>query len=81
MEGEWISGAALDVLEKEPPDANNPLMRRDSVVLTPHAGFYSEESKSELKRRASENVRSVLEGKIPDSVVNREVVGRSRAGL
>jgi len=81
LEKGWISGAALDVLEREPPNANNPLMRKDNVILTPHAGFYSEESKSELKRRASENVRSVLEGKLPDSVVNTEVVGRSRAGL
>ncbi|NIS59260.1 MAG: C-terminal binding protein [Proteobacteria bacterium] len=81
LEREWISGAALDVLEKEPPDTRNPLMKRDNVVLTPHIGFYSEESKSELKRRAAENVSSVLTGKLPDSVVNTEVVGKSRAGL
>jgi D-3-phosphoglycerate dehydrogenase len=81
LEREWISGAALDVLEKEPPDTKNPLMKRDNVVLTPHIGFYSEESKSEVKRRAAENVFFVLAGKLPDSVVNREVVGKSRAGL
>ena len=81
LEREWISGAALDVLEKEPPDMKNPLMKRANVVLTPHIGFYSEESKSELKRRAAENVSSVLTGMLPDSVVNREVVGKSRAGL
>ena len=81
LEGEWISGAALDVLENEPPDARSPLLRRDNVILTPHIGFYSEESKSELKRRTAENVARVLTGKLPDSVVNGEVVGRSRAGL
>ena len=81
LEREWISGAALDVLEKEPPDTKNPLMKRDNVILTPHIGFYSEESKSEMKRRTAENVFSVITGKLPDSVVNREVVGRSRAGL
>ncbi len=81
LEREWISGAALDVLEKEPPDTKNPLMKRDNVILTPHIGFYSEESKSELKRRAAENVSSVLKGRLPSSVVNREVLGRSRAGL
>jgi len=81
LEREWISGAALDVLEKEPPDTKNPLTRRGNVILSPHIGFYSEESKSELKRRTAENVVSVLIGKLPDSVVNREVVGRSRAGL
>jgi len=81
LERGWISGAALDVLEREPPDAKNPLMGRDDVILTPHIGFYSEESKSELKRRAAENVTSVLIGKLSDSVVNREVVGRTKAGL
>ena len=69
------------MLEKEPPDTKSALMRRDNVILTPHIGFYSEESKSELKRRAAENVSSVLTGKFPDSVVNREVLGKSRAGL
>ena len=81
LEREWISGAALDVLEKEPPDKKNRLMEKDNVILTPHIGFYSEESKSEMKKRTAENVFSVLTGKLPDSVVNREVVGRSRAGL
>lgn len=81
LEKGWISGAALDVLEKEPPDTKNPLMRRDNVILSPHIGFYSEESKSELKRRAAENVTSVLMGKLPSSLVNREVVGKSRARL
>ena len=81
LERGWISGAALDVLESEPPDARSPLLRRDNVILTPHIGFYSEESKSELKRRTAENVARVLKGKLPDSVVNREVVGRSKAGL
>ncbi len=81
LERGWISGAALDVLEKEPPDTKNPLMKGDNVILTPHIGFYSEESKSELKRRAAENVRSVLAGKLPGSVVNGEVLGKSKAGL
>jgi len=34
-----------------------------------------------MKRRTAENVSSVLTGKLPDSVVNREVVGKSRADL
>jgi D-3-phosphoglycerate dehydrogenase len=81
LERGWISGAALDVLEREPPDTNAPLRRRENVILTPHIGFYSEESKSEMKKRTAENVSSILVGKLPDSVVNREVLGRSRAGL
>jgi D-3-phosphoglycerate dehydrogenase len=81
LEREWISGAGLDVLETEPPDAKSPLLKRDNVILTPHIAYYSEESKSEMKRRTAENVFNVLTGKLPNSVVNKEVVGKSRAGL
>src|SRR4030043_439722 len=70
-----ISGAGLDVLEKEPPDAQNPLLKMQNVVLSPHIGFYSEESISELKRRTAKNVSEVLMGKWPSSVANYEVMG------
>ena len=76
-----ISGAGLDVLEKEPPDAQNPLLKMENVVLSPHIGFYSEESISELKRRTAKNVSEVLMGKWPSSVVNHEVMGKTRASL
>ena len=76
-----LSGAGLDVLETEPPDSQNPLLRMENVVLSPHVGFYSEESISELKRRTAKNVADVLTGKWPDSVVNREVRGKTRASM
>ena len=74
-----LSGAGLDVLEKEPPDPQNPLLEMDNVILSPHVGFYSVESISELKGRTAENVSAVLLGKLPKSVVNREVKGKTRA--
>jgi D-3-phosphoglycerate dehydrogenase len=76
-----ISGAGLDVLEKEPPDPGNPLLKMENVVFSPHIGFYSVESISELKRRTAKNVADVLSGRWPVSVVNREVIGRTRATL
>jgi len=76
-----LSGAGLDVLETEPPDSQNPLLRMENVVLSPHVGFYSEESISELKRRTAKNVADVLTGKWPDSVVNHEVRGKTRASM
>ena len=76
-----LSGAGLDVLETEPPDSQNPLLRMENVVLSPHVGFYSEESISELKRRTAKNVADVLTGKWPDSVANREVRGKTRASM
>jgi D-3-phosphoglycerate dehydrogenase / 2-oxoglutarate reductase len=76
-----ISGAGLDVLEKEPPDPENPLLKMDNVIVSPHVGFYSEESIRELKRRAAESVSAVLLGGWPRAVVNKEVIGKTRAGI
>jgi D-3-phosphoglycerate dehydrogenase len=76
-----VSGAGLDVIEKEPPDPENPLLKMDHVILSPHVGFYSEESIHELKRRAAEIASIVLLGKWPKSVVNREVRGKTRASI
>jgi len=81
LEQGLISGAGLDVLEKEPPDPQNPLLKMENVILSPHVGFYSEESISELKRRTAKNVADVLRGRRPASVVNREVLGKTRATL
>jgi D-3-phosphoglycerate dehydrogenase len=76
-----LSGAGLDVLETEPPDSQSPLLKMENVVLSPHIGFYSVESISELKRRTAKNVADVLMGKWPGFVVNREVKGRARAPI
>jgi D-3-phosphoglycerate dehydrogenase len=78
---EQVSGAGLDVLEKEPPDPQNPLLRMENVIVSPHMSFYSEESISELKRRTAENVSAVLLGRWPKSMVNREVKGRTKAHI
>ena len=51
-----LAGAALDVLDPEPPGADHPLLRDERVIVTPHAAFYSEESLAELKRRVAEGL-------------------------
>jgi D-3-phosphoglycerate dehydrogenase len=76
-----VAGAGLDVLEKEPPDSKNPMLAMENVILSPHVGFYSEESISELKRRTAKNVADVLVGRWPGSVVNQEVKGNARASI
>jgi len=57
----WIGGAALDVLEIEPPEPDLPLLRHDDVVVTAHQAFYSEEALRELQRKAAQNLRDSLE--------------------
>jgi len=43
LKNRWIAGAALDVMEKEPPDWNSSLLQLDNLIITPHISFYSED--------------------------------------
>ena len=57
-----LTGAALDVLAREPPSPGHPLLGLHNVVCTPHMAYYSQESLATLRRHAAENVRAILEG-------------------
>jgi D-3-phosphoglycerate dehydrogenase len=70
-----ILGAAIDVHESEPLPAGHPLTTFDSVVLTPHLAWYTEESYDELKRRTVANVLQVCAGRVPRDIVNPQVLG------
>jgi D-3-phosphoglycerate dehydrogenase len=70
----WIAGAALDVMEKEPPEPNDPLLKLDKLIITPHISYYSEESYAELKTKAAQAVLDVLKGELPKAIVNPKVV-------
>lgn len=71
-----IYGAALDVHETEPIPADHPLTTFDTVVLTPHIAWYTEESYFELKRRTVENVAQLISGERPENILNEEVLKR-----
>lgn len=71
-----LAGAALDVLEREPPDPSNPLLRLSNVLLTPHCAWYSEEAKEDVERKTARQVARVLAGDWPDPFVNPEVQDR-----
>jgi D-3-phosphoglycerate dehydrogenase len=76
LKEKWIAGAALDVMEKEPPDWEDPLLKLDNIIITPHISFYSEESYVELKTKVAESVRAVLKGELPRAMVNPQVTKR-----
>ncbi|GAB2476984.1 C-terminal binding protein [Promicromonospora xylanilytica] len=76
-----IQGAGIDVHEHEPLPADHPLTEIDSVVLTPHLAWYTEESYDELKRRTAANVVDVCAGRTPRNILNPEVLGRTGHGL
>jgi D-3-phosphoglycerate dehydrogenase / 2-oxoglutarate reductase len=66
-----LAGAALDVLEAEPPDDLGwRLARHPKVVTTPHAAWYSEEAFLTLKTEVAREALRVLEGGPPRSPVN-----------
>jgi D-3-phosphoglycerate dehydrogenase / 2-oxoglutarate reductase len=67
LENGRLGGVALDVLEVEPPVAPPTAAR---LVVTPHAGWYSEQAEEAAFRRAAEAVRDVLEGRRPQGAVN-----------
>jgi D-3-phosphoglycerate dehydrogenase len=67
-----IAGAALDVYEQEPPPADEPILKLDNVIFTPHLSSWSTESFVQLRREAAQNAVVVLQGKHPRSIVNRK---------
>lgn len=67
-----IYGAALDVLEVEPPELPIPLAEFDTVLFSPHVGYYSEEALENMKRKSFEEVvRTTKEGQ-PKHWVNKK---------
>jgi D-3-phosphoglycerate dehydrogenase len=70
---EKIAGAALDVLEKDPPFLTD-IMNTDKIIYTPHVAWNSVEAEVELRKLAAQEVKRVLEGGRPLNLVNREVL-------
>jgi phosphoglycerate dehydrogenase-like enzyme len=69
-----IAGAGLDVLEQEPPDPNDPILKLDNVILAPHALCWTDQC---FAGNGAADVRAVLDvqhGREPRGVVNREVL-------
>lgn len=64
-----IAGAALDVLSKEPPRADNPLLTARNCLITPHLAWATRAARSRLMTIAVENVRAFLQGEA-QNVVN-----------
>ena len=72
-----IAGAALDVFENEPIDVENPLLRMDNVIVTPHVASATARFLPETRRRLGQEIALVLQGKWPRSAVNPQVLQNS----
>lgn len=74
LQADRIAGAGLDVLEQEPPDTGDPILKLDNVILAPHALCWTDQC---FAGNGAADVRAVIEiqhGREPRGVVNREVL-------
>jgi glyoxylate reductase len=69
-----IRGAALDVFWGEPTNVNSKLYELNNVVLAPHMGSASLETRSKMAEMTAQAVIDALEGRQPQHVVNPEVL-------
>ncbi len=69
LEEGWIAGAGLDVFEEEPLPSESKLTNMSNVVLTPHIGSATVETRRRMAEVCAENVKAFLEGKIPPNLV------------
>lgn len=64
-----IRAAALDVFEKEPISPDNPLLKMDNVILTPHLGACNLEGMQRMALQVAEGVWKAMNGQRPDNPV------------
>lgn len=70
-----IAGAGLDVFEKEPPDADNPLLHMQNVIVTPHSAALTREASIRMSFEAAKAVDDYFSGITPEYIYNRKELG------
>jgi phosphoglycerate dehydrogenase-like enzyme len=69
-----IAGAGLDVLEREPPDPDDPIVTLDNVILNPHALCWTDQCFADCFAEAVDGVLDLMHGRVPKGIVNREIL-------
>lgn len=70
-----IAGAGLDVFERE-PHVHPALLRLENVVLMPHVGSATAETRLRMAELAADNLLRALDGERPANLINPEVYGQ-----
>ena len=73
-----VAGAALDVFEQEPVEPDEPLLGFDNVIVAPHALSWTNESFRMMGESAFCGILEVSRGRVPDHVVNPDVLATER---
>jgi D-3-phosphoglycerate dehydrogenase len=73
-----IAGAGLDVLDSEPPDPDDPILKLDNVILTPHALCWTDQCFAGIGAADVEAVIDVLHGRQPRLMVNNALLTTER---
>jgi phosphoglycerate dehydrogenase-like enzyme len=76
LQQQKIRGAALDVFEQEPLQADSPLLAMDNVILSSHSIAWTEEMFRDMGRIDCEGALAVFRGEPPVNVVNKQVLAR-----
>lgn len=83
LKSNHLQAAGMDVLPQEPPEKYHPLIQawrngkqwiEGRFIITPHAAFYNKESYAEMRKKAAEEAKRVLEGKEPKNCVNTQFI-------
>jgi D-3-phosphoglycerate dehydrogenase len=69
-----IAGAGLDVLEQEPPDPDDPILKLDNVILAPHALCWTDQCFAGYGAADVKAVLDIQHGREPRGIVNRAVL-------
>lgn len=77
----WIAGAALDVFPEEPLPPDHPITKLDNVILTPHIGSATWQTRTRMADLVAENLIAFYKGDVPPILVNKDVVNVRKPGF
>jgi phosphoglycerate dehydrogenase-like enzyme len=80
LAGRRIAGAGLDVFIEEPTPADNPILRLDNVIVTPHSLCFTDECLDGLAKSTFAAAAAVAQGRVPPYVVNPDALRHPRLG-
>jgi len=76
-----IAAAALDVTDPEPIPSDDPLLRLENVIVTPHIASASTATRARMAMLAATNLLAALEGRLPKDTVNKQISRRWRTAF